>query len=153
MDMNGKKQVRSILIIDDDRDDYELVQEAMQEINPGISVHYLDQCTDACNILDRKYDLVLLDINMPKYDGFFCLKSIRNGGYSDLPIIMFTNSLSPMHISKAYREGANLYFSKPESFTRLIEGLKALIKIDWSDPFSITKKYGKEGHCKTFEYA
>ncbi len=151
--MKEKKEVRSILIIDDDRDDYELVQEALQEINPDISVHYLAQCRDTGKLIERQYDLVLLDINMPKFDGFFCLKAIREGGYSNLPIVMFTNSLSPVHITKAYKEGANLYFSKPESFSGLIKGLKALIKIDWSDPFSITKKYMKEGDYKLFEYS
>ena len=40
------KDVRSILIIDDDRDDYELVNEAIQEINPGISVTHVSNCEE-----------------------------------------------------------------------------------------------------------
>ena len=154
--MNMEKQdreIRSILIIDDDQDDYDLVTEALQEVNPNILLHYASCCDDAKQFKNYHFDLVLLDINMPGHDGFQWLKSIRDHGYHNLPIIMYTNSLSPAHIAKAYEEGANLYFSKPESFTNLIKGLKKLIHLDWSNPFSITEKYKVHGDYRTFQYA
>jgi CheY-like chemotaxis protein len=108
---HNRKNVRSILIIDDDEDDFELVNEALQEINPSISVTYINSCEQVLQYRNQSFDLILLDINMPLHDGFFWLRSIRDHGYKDLPIIMYTNSLSPAHISKAYEEGANLFFN------------------------------------------
>ena len=145
-----KKSVQSILIIDDDPDDYQLVNEAIQEINPSISVTYVNGCQQLLQCKHRSFDLILLDINMPGHDGFFLLKSIRDNGH-DLPIIMYSNSLSPAHISKAYEEGANLFFSKPESFSELLNGLRKLVDLDWSTPFAVTQHYCQDGHYKTFE--
>ncbi|HEX2607825.1 MAG TPA: response regulator [Flavisolibacter sp.] len=149
--MNQLRQpIRSIAIIDDDEDDFELVSEAIQEISPDITVQYIRCCADAYRYEGHHFDLVLLDINMPECDGFGWLKAIREKGHTDLPVIMYTNSLSPAHISRAYEEGATLYFSKPESFTSLISGMRRLIQLDWSSPFHITSQYRYEGGYKTF---
>lgn len=147
-----RKEVRSILIVDDDRDDFDLVVEAINEINPEISVEYAASCRDIVPYMRRPFDLVLLDINMPHHDGFHWLKSIRDRGYTDLPVIMYTNSLSPAHIARSYEEGANLYFSKPESFQGLIKALKKLVLMDWTNPYSVTDKYKKQGKYATFDF-
>ena len=146
-----KTQVESILIIDDDPDDFELVYEAVKRINPGISVTYIQNCEDAAQYRKEHFDMVLLDINMPEHDGFYWLKAIREHGYNDLPVIMYTNSLSPANISKAYLEGANLYFAKPETFSNLIKGFEKLVNMDWSNPNTITKQYSHQGSYQTFQ--
>jgi DNA-binding response OmpR family regulator len=146
-----KASIRSILLIDDDRDDYELVMEAVKEVDPAITVYFISKCEEAVQYKGQTFDLVLLDINMPQHDGFAWLKGIREHGYSDLPIVMYTNSLSPVHISKAYEAGANLYFSKPESYSKLIKGFRKLIEMDWSNPVSITANYRHQGRYKTFQ--
>lgn len=148
--MDPIKEVRSIVIIDDDYDDFELVYEAIQEINPGIELHYINNCDRALEFKSFPVDLVLLDINMPHHDGFYWLKCIRDKGY-DLPIIMYSNSLSPSHIVRAYQEGANLYFSKPESFSNLIKGMKKLIQFDWSIPALVTGNYVEKGQYRAFQ--
>ncbi len=142
--------MRSILLIDDDKDDYELVLEALREIDADISVSFINTSEDAKRHVGKKFDLVLLDINMPVWDGFKWLRSIREQGHTSLPIVMYTNSRSPAHIAKAYEEGANLFFAKPESFPSLIKGLRTLINLDWSDPFSITVKYKQQGNYQVF---
>jgi DNA-binding response OmpR family regulator len=145
-----KKNVRSILFMDDDHDEYDLVKEAIQEINPSISVKYVNSCDQLLQYRHQTFDLILLDINMPHHDGFFVLKSIRKYGYHELPIIMYSNSLSPAHIAKSYEEGANLYFAKPESFSSLLKGLRKLINLDWASPFSVTKTYCQDGNYRIF---
>jgi CheY-like chemotaxis protein len=145
-----KFPIRSILVIDDDPDEYDLVSEAVQDINPAISVTFIDSYEQARQSGPLLFDLILLDINMPKNDGFFWLKSIRESGQKTQPVIMFTNSLSPAHIERAYTEGATLYFSKPETYPGLLQGLKELIQMDWSDPSSITSKYFQPGKYLTF---
>ena len=87
---------------------------------------------------------------MPGYDGFTWLKEIRNFGYHDLPVVMYTNSMSPLHIAKAYNDGANLYYVKPDNFKRLINGLRNLLNMDWSQPYKITENYLNSGKYLTF---
>ncbi len=147
-----ERNVRSILVIDDDPDDFELVKEAILQFDPAISVSYINNCEELVQYRRKNFDLVLLDINMPHHDGFFWLKSIRKNGYNELPVIMYTNSLSPAHIAQAYEEGANLYFSKPDSFSQLVKGLKELLRLDWTHPFSITEKYQQQGRYRTFSF-
>jgi DNA-binding response OmpR family regulator len=146
-------KVKSILLIDDDREDYELIVEAIKEFDSGISVSFLDNCKDAAKYEGQNFDLVFLDINMPVHDGFSWLKGIREKGYEDLPIIMYTNSLRPEHIMQAYKQGANLYYAKPTSFMELIKGLKELMSLDWTNPFSITKKYYRNEEYSVFSVA
>ena len=144
--------MRSILLIDDDMDEFELVLEAVKDIDPEISVYYLNRCEDRENYREQSFDLVLLDINMPFHDGFYWLKGIRKNGYDQVPVVMYTNSQSPAHILKAYAEGANLYFTKPESFPSLKKGLKKLIHLDWSNPFSITERHFQNGKYMPFQF-
>lgn len=144
-----RKDVRSILIIDDDKDDYELVVEAMQEIDPQIAISYISSCDEVLKYSRSSFDLVLLDINMPSKDGFHWLRSIRDHGYTDLPVIMFTNSLSPRHIARAYQEGANLYFSKPDSFPSLVKNLNEVLRMDWSHPQMIREEFMEKGDYTT----
>ena len=142
--------IRKVVIVDDDMDDYMLVKEAMLKVDPAIEVEFIDNCDRAASYSGEDVDLLLLDINMPKYDGFFWLKSIRNKGYSELPIVMYTNSLSPTHMRKAYIDGANLYFAKPDSFNQLISGLKKIVQMDWSRPDEIKGQYTANGQFSRF---
>ena len=149
--MNLKRNdIHSILVIDDDSDEFLLIADAMKEVNPGVSLYFADSCEEAKKFRDVKIDIVLLDINMPGYDGFTWLKEIRNYGYSDLPVVMYTNSMSPLHIAKAYNNGANLYYVKPDNFKRLINGLRKLLNMDWSQPYKITENYLNSGKYLTF---
>jgi DNA-binding response OmpR family regulator len=146
-------KVQSLLVIDDDKDDYDLIAEAVKEIDLGISVSFLDNCKDVAKYKGQNFDLVFLDINMPEYDGFAWLKGIRERGYENLPIIMYTNSRRPEHIMQAYKQGANLYYAKPASFSELIAGLKKLVSIDWTNPFSITENYCRNEQYLIFDAA
>ncbi len=125
----------------------------MRQIDDTISVQFLDRCEEAPKFKDQPIDLLFLDINMPHHDGFFWLKGIRKHGYENLPIVMYTNSVRPENIIQAYREGANLYYIKPTSFSDLLKGLKALIDLDWTDPFSVKEAYWHDGKYATFEVA
>lgn len=146
------EQVRSILVIDDDRDDFDLVAEAIKAIDTSIEVSFLDRCEDAPRYEHKHFDLILLDINMPASDGFSWLKGIR-GKNPTVPIVMYTNSSSPAHILRAYTEGATLYFNKPESYKVLSMGMRKLLGLNWSNPFSIRQMHYQDGKYSTFRVA
>lgn len=142
--------IHSILVIDDDKDDFDMVSEVIAGINPEISVSFLSGSQDASKVKEQDFDLVLLDINMPANDGFYWLNSMRRNGF-EKPIVMYTNSSRPAHISRAYNEGATLYFTKPQTYSRLVDGLQKLLELDWTNPFSIKNSYVDNGKCKSFE--
>lgn len=63
----------------------------------------------------RKFDLVLLDLLLPKKDGFEVLKEVReNPELKDLPIVVLSNLGSDEDIKKALNLGANDYFVKTQ---------------------------------------
>ena len=62
-------------------------------------------------------DLILLDLNMPRKNGFEVLKEIRSiPGLRKLPVIMFTISKDRRDILRSYELGANTFITKPFSF-------------------------------------
>ena len=145
-----------ILYVDDDLDDRVIISEVFREIDPSINCLTVCDGRQAIEFLNSTGplpDYIFLDINMPYHDGFSWLKGIREKGYEDLPVIMYTNSGNPEHIIQAYRDGADLYYIKPTSFSDLMKGLKALMDLDWSDPLSIKETYWQDGKYATFKVA
>lgn len=66
-------------------------------------------------------DLLLLDINLPKIDGFAVLRKIRAGQRcKDIPVLVITSSDSPGDRSEAARLGAS-YFRKPVSYEEYLQ--------------------------------
>lgn len=70
--------------------------------------------------------LMLLDLQMPRLNGFDVLKILRNDlQFTHLPVIVLTNSENPSDIKRAYELGATSYFCKPDS----VEGLDEMIHV------------------------
>jgi CheY-like chemotaxis protein len=70
--------------------------------------------------------LVLLDLKMPRLDGFEVLRIVRNDlRFTRLPVVVLTNSENPSDIKRAYELGATSYFRKPDN----IEGLDEMIHV------------------------
>ncbi len=70
--------------------------------------------------------LVLLDLKMPRMDGFQVLSAVRQRlGLTQLPIVVLTNSENPADIRRAYELGATSFFRKPDS----LEGLDEMIHV------------------------
>ncbi len=71
-------------------------------------------------------DLILLDINLPKLDGFGVIKAIREDKeYNFIPIVVLTGSKNQEDVTKSYRFGANSFIQKPlepDLFIKMVEG-------------------------------
>ena len=69
-------------------------------------------------------DLILLDINMPKVDGFEVLKKLKSDAQTDfIPVIMLTSSKNEQDVLKSFKGGAASYIQKPvtfEEFTQVV---------------------------------
>ena len=75
--------------------------------------------------------LMLLDLNMPRVDGFEVLKTVkRDAKLKRLPIIVLTTSNRDLDIQRAYDLGCNSYILKPVSYEKFIEAINT-IQIYW----------------------
>ncbi len=81
----------------------------------------------------NRYDLVILDVRMPKMNGWEVLKSIRHDEkHSQIPIIMLTSCKDSKSIVKGLRRGADYYLPKPIELGVLTAHLEALDRrIQW----------------------
>ena len=91
--------------------------------------------------LNTKPHLVLMDVNLPYFDGFFWCKQIRE--ISKTPIIFLSSRDSNMDIIMAVNQGADDYITKPFSFELLVAKIQALLRrtYDYQNEVSETIEY------------
>jgi CheY-like chemotaxis protein len=87
---------------------------------------------DGCEALDKalaqRPDLILLDLIMPKMDGFEACKQIRaSEAIKQIPIIIVTTRGESKNIETAYENGCNDYVTKPIDSAELLAKVKKLI--------------------------
>ena len=114
-----------ILIADDDFEDFLLIKNTFETSGPNVHLTHVEDGQYLIDILKAqgKYNkfgelpnLILLDLNMPRKNGFDVLKEIKeNPTLKKIPIIIFTTSKASRDIEKAYELGANCYVSKPQT--------------------------------------
>ncbi|MEV0565985.1 response regulator [Dactylosporangium sp. NPDC050588] len=67
------------------------------------------------------FDLFVVDVNMPKMDGYACVETLRGDTVAtSAPIVMISTEDGPGDADRAYRAGANLYLVKPVDAARLV---------------------------------
>ena len=98
-----------ILIIEDEKTIREELQELL--LKNGYEVFLLTDFTNVLPIDSDKYDLILLDINLPNLNGEFLLKEIRKT--SNIPVIMLTSRVDEMDEVLSITNGADDYITKP----------------------------------------
>ena len=116
-----------ILLAEDEADlNQVLVQKLTEE---GFSV---DSCTDGAEALDclaaAPYDAVILDIMMPRVDGYEVLRKIRSKGNA-VPVLFLTARDSVADRVKGLDSGANDYLVKPFSLEELMARIRAMTRL------------------------
>ncbi len=79
-------------------------------------------------VKDNKPDLILLDLMMPRLDGFGFLEKIKNGENKDIPIVVLTAKGSKEDIDRVKSLGANDFMNKPFSPKDLIQKVGEMLK-------------------------
>jgi CheY-like chemotaxis protein len=136
-----------ILMADDDKDDYLILKEAAEKADEKFQVSYAGNWLELWRfILKTLPDVLFLDINMPVKNGIECLQLIRQERkYDNIPILIYSTSVSKSDIDKAYQNGANYFIVKPNAIdditniiTRLISmGKEALLAVPSREEFVI----------------
>lgn len=116
---------RKFLLVDDDADDAILFCEALSLAIPDRECHTVGNGLELFKLLSDpitdKPDIIFLDINMPKMDGWECLRKLKaTSDLQNIPTIMYSTSSAKQDIDMAYNLGAMLFVSKPEDFRELV---------------------------------
>ena len=117
--------MQRILVVEDDFDIQELLQNFLQET--GYEVDIAGDGVEALAIfIDGKYDLILLDIMLPKIDGYGVCELVRK--QSDIPIIMLTALNGEDDQIKGLDLQVDDYITKPFSMPILIRKIAAVLR-------------------------
>lgn len=126
---------KSIFLSDDDTDDCSLFSEALSEVQSEAN---LTIATDGVRLMQALNDaqalqpeVIFLDLNMPRKNGFECLDEIRKSPkFMNIPIVIFSTSSNADVVDRTFRQGANLYVTKPASYSLLKKTLAFVLSID-----------------------
>lgn len=127
-----------ILIAEDDEEDRAFARDALTMARLANDLHFV---CDGAELMDYLHargayaapglaprpGLILLDIKMPRKDGFACLKEIKaDQSLRQIPVVILTTSSAEEDIFTSYDLGVNSFVSKPVTFDGLVQAMRAL---------------------------
>jgi two-component system, chemotaxis family, response regulator Rcp1 len=128
----NKKDIR-ILIIDDSPSDAELAVQAFRQSKMSNEITVVTDGKEALSYLLKKGkyadavrpDLILLDLNLPKVDGYSVLKEIKQDeSLKSIPVVILTTSEDEKDVQAAYRLQASAFITKPVDFVKFVSVAK-----------------------------
>lgn len=129
-----------LLLVEDNDDDIVLIEEAFAEAKLMNVINGVRDGEEALRYLrregqyknSRQPDLILLDINMPKKNGFEVLEAMKaDRELRSLPVIMLTMSEREEDIARSYSDGACSYIRKPVNLDCFLQVVKQF-EIYWT---------------------
>jgi len=126
-----------ILLVDDDEDDRQFFADALQSLEMNTELVLLTDGQECIEYLSEREnglpELIFLDLNMPVMNGVECLAAIRGKlGLKKIVVIIYSTSSSYQDIEDTFDKGANVYITKPTSFTDLKISLRQVIETNWN---------------------
>lgn len=137
------RKMMDILLIEDNDDHAELIRRELKDKSGLVNEIY--RAADGPEALDflfhqgkykdpEKYPLpglILLDLKLPKVDGFEVLKKIKSdSNLCIIPIVILTSSTEEEDVIKSYQNGTNSFITKPVKFMDFIKVVNE-IKLYW----------------------
>jgi CheY-like chemotaxis protein len=129
--MITEKEYITIVIADDDADDREFVMKALVkakidhklvQVIDGFQLVQLLENRGHNDITEKEPDLVFLDLNMPKIDGFRALQHIKKSmNLRNIPVYVLSTSGDEFHMEKALNLGAAGYYRKSAKFDDIVD--------------------------------
>lgn len=115
--------IQHIFLADDDQDDCLLFKEALEELSLPVELTIVnngEQLMEALNKDAPLPDILFLDLNMPRKNGFECLSEIKQSEkLKGLPVVILSTSFNQNIINQLYTQGAQHYIRKPNEFSKL----------------------------------
>ena len=130
LDNNSK-----ILLVEDNPVDIDLTKRAFKKQNIDCEIQIANDGEEACkalkdweNGISSPPSIILLDLKMPRMNGFDVLKVFKNSEIGrNIPIIVLTSSNEEKDINTAYEYGANSYLLKPIDYGEFLNLVQIII--------------------------
>ena len=121
MPYNSPGNAIKILLAEDDQDDCYLFKLALDELPLSFELTVVPNGEILMEYFylkkGKRPDVLFMDLNMPRKNGFQCLSEIRRNVYlKQLPVIVYSTSLQQDVVNLLYINGAQHYFRKPNDF-------------------------------------
>lgn len=138
MDVDKTDRQIEILLVEDYPDDVEITKEALKGTKMRFNLNAHPNGVEALEFLHKKGkytdaprpDIILLDLNLPKKDGWEVLSEIKaDENLKRIPVVILTTSQDEQHILKAYNLYANCYIVKPLDLQQLLKVARTIE--DW----------------------
>jgi CheY-like chemotaxis protein len=139
-------------LVEDNEGDILLMSEALEEAKMHLKLSVVRDGKEAIDFVSKqgKYteaampDMLLLDVNLPKKNGFEVLQFIKmNEGLKHIPVIMLTTSSSEKDINTSYSNFASCFITKPEEINEFLS-VVAIIEKFWLSTVKLpTQKFKK----------
>lgn len=131
----------NILLVEDNPGDVRLTEEAFKSVDSPVEFHavfdgreaaeYLRECRERGS--KPRPDLILLDLNLPRMDGFEILEMLdEEHGYPPPPVLVLSSSRTKEDVVRSYENDANAYLTKPDDLTEFTSMAQAIEKF-WVD--------------------
>jgi CheY-like chemotaxis protein len=122
---------KTILIVDDEEINLDMISSVLQ--GSGYAVFRAEDARTALNIVEEEksnISAILMDLNMPKSDGFTAIKTLKGTKlFKSIPIMALTVSSDKESVLKAISSGADDYLTKPFDTDELLSRVSVLCKI------------------------
>ncbi|MEU0211206.1 response regulator [Streptomyces canus] len=124
-----------VLLVEDDPGDELMTREAFEDNKIGNTLHVVRDGEEALDFLYRRGDhadaprpdLILLDLNLPKYDGRQVLEKIKSDpDLAHIPVVVLTTSAAEEDILRSYKLHANAYVTKPVDLDQFIAAVRQI---------------------------
>jgi CheY-like chemotaxis protein len=133
--MMAAAQPIEVLLVEDDAGDELMTREAFEDNKIGNTLHVVRDGEEALDFLYRRGehtaaprpDLILLDLNLPKYDGREVLQQIKSDAdLAHIPVVVLTTSSAEEDILRSYKLHANAYVTKPVDLDQFIAAVRQI---------------------------
>lgn len=138
-----------ILVAEDEKDLNRLIEKKLAKSGYGVDTAFDGE--EALDYVDfAEYDAIILDVMMPKKDGFTVIKEMRSRGIST-PVIFLTARDSIEDRVAGLDLGANDYLVKPFSFDELMARVRAMTRMKYGASENVLSIDGLSLNCSTHE--
>lgn len=125
-----------ILLVEDNPGDVTLFREALKEIALPVELSVATNGLEALQMLhgaapaasDSPVDLIVLDLNLPRKNGFDVLAALQHDPVRQyIPVVVFSTTNRPQEVNRCYELGANAYMVKPATVEAYFQKVAATV--------------------------
>ncbi len=139
-------KIKTIMLADDDADDCTFFEDALKEVSIATELTVAKDGAALMTSLEENVPppphVIFLDLNMPRKNGFECLKEIRETPkLKKIPVVIFSTTASENAVEKTYSLGADCYICKPNSHKLLIKAIETVLALNlWENKPQLSRE-------------